>query len=62
LTVGAILYVIATKIPAWAAGVAQWGNDVNTALVEHDWKYTDAVLYIGIIVILVLRYRNPFTR
>ena len=50
------LYVIITKgIPAVYHAVADWGNDVATTVNEHEWQYTDAVLYVGIVLILVLR-------
>lgn len=51
------LYVVFTKgIPAVYHAVADWGNDVATTVSEHEWQYTDAVLYMGIVLILVLRY------
>jgi uncharacterized membrane protein len=40
--------------------VSNWGNDVSTAVNEHEWKYTDAALYGGILVILILRYTSIF--
>jgi len=52
-----LLYVILTKgIPAVYNAVVDWGTDVATTVSEHEWQYTDAVLYVGIVVILVLRY------
>jgi hypothetical protein len=51
LMVGGTLYEIATN-----NAVVEWGNDVATAVSEHDWQYTDALLYGGIVFILVGRY------
>lgn len=52
-----ILFELVTKgVPTAAGAVATWWDDTTTIILEHDWKYTDAVLYLGIVVILVLRY------
>lgn len=58
-----ILYHVITKgIPAVYHAVADWGNDVANTVSEHEWQYTDAVLYVGIVLILVLRYTRLWAR
>jgi len=53
------LYVLITKgLPAGAAIVANWWEDTSQIIMEHHWQFTDAVLYLGIVVILVLRYTS----
>jgi len=57
-----LLYLIFTKgIPAVYHAVADWGNDVATTVSEHEWQYTDAVLYVGIVAILIFRYTGLWT-
>ena len=54
-----LIYIFITKgIPSFTAAVVEWGNDTTTALAEHHWQATDAMLYGGMAMILVIRFRN----
>lgn len=56
-----ILYLLVTSgIPRAYEAVVSWGNDVATTVAEHQWQFTDGVLYGGIVTILVLRYSSFF--
>lgn len=59
LFVGFIGYeTIKRGVPSTLAFVTDWWYDTTTALTEHHWQFTDALLYGGLLIITAVRFRH----